>query len=92
MRVSVQGQTAAFGLPFAPQLNFTCEDCAGLPVGGSTTGGLSFGATVPDTSGDVKNGDAENFEDGYITIVPIQGDLTAKSPNRFKSVINSFSY
>ena len=92
VRVSVQGQTAAFGLPFAPQLNFTCGDCTSLPVGGSTTGGIDLGATVPDDSSDVKNGDAENFEDGYITIVPIQGDLTAKSPNRFKSVINSFSY
>jgi len=92
VRVSVQGQTAAFGLPFAPQLNFTCGGCASLAVGDTTTGGLNFGATVPDTSGDVKNGDTENFEEGYITIVPFQGDFTAKSPNRFKSVVESFSY
>jgi 5'-nucleotidase len=92
VKVSSQGQTAAFGLPFAPQINFTCEDCADLLMGESKDGGLDFGATVPDDSSDVKNGDTENFENGYITIVPIQGDLTAKSPNRFKSVVNKFSY
>ena len=92
VKVSSQGQTAAFGLPFAPQINFTCGDCSDLPVGGSTSGGLDFGATIPDDSSTVKNGDTGNFEDGYITIVPFQGDITAKSPLKFKSVVNGFSY
>jgi 5'-nucleotidase len=92
VKVSAQGQTAAFGLPFAPQINFTCESCGDLLVGASKDGGLDFGATVPDNSSDAKNGDTHNFENGYITIVPIQGDLTAKGYRRFKSVVNSFSY
>lgn len=92
VKVSTQGQTAGFGLPFAPQINFTCDGCGDLEVGESTDGGLDFGATVPDNSSDVKNGDTDNFEDGYITIVPIQGDLTADGYRRFKSVVNSFSY
>jgi 5'/3'-nucleotidase SurE len=92
VKVSTQGQTAAFGLPFAPQINFTCDDCGTLSVGHSTDGGLDFGATVPDNSSDVKNGDRNNYEDGFITIVPIQGDLTAGGYRRFKSVVNGFNY
>lgn len=98
VKVSVQGQTAGFGLPFAPQFNFRCDDCGGLPVGESTdggidVGGLKFGDTISvDGSESVKNGDVNNFENGYITIVPITGDITAKSPLLFKSVVNSFNH
>lgn len=92
VKVSYQGQTAGFGLPFAPQFNFICEDCSGLAIGDTKDGGLDFGAIEPDNSSTVKNGDTGNFEDGYITIVPFQGDITAKSPLKFKSVVKGFSY
>jgi 5'-nucleotidase len=94
VRVSVQGQTAQIRdsrVPFEIlQLNITCDDCAALPVGGTASGGL--GSPAKGVAGDVKNGDAENFANDYITIVPIQADYTAPSPERFESVVKTFKY
>lgn len=90
--ISVQGQTSRVaGVPFPLQLNFTCEECAGLEIGGEPAIGGRSGTGV-DSSDDVKNGDAEQFANGYITIVPIRGDYTAPSPLRFKSVLEGFNY
>jgi 5'-nucleotidase len=91
VKVSVQGRTARFGVGFPVAIQFGCyEDCANAPLGEPIPGGIS--GIEEDETTDVKNGDAENFERGYITIVPIEADYTAKSPYRFKSVVNSFNY
>jgi 5'-nucleotidase len=91
VKVSVQGRTARFGVGFPVAIQFGCyADCASAPIGAPIPGGIS--GIEEDETPDVKNGDAENFEKGYITIVPIEADYTAKSPLKFKSVVNSFSY
>lgn len=91
VKVTVQGRTARFGVGFPVAIQFGCYgDCANAPVGTPIPGGIS--GILEDETTDVRNGDAENFEKGYITIVPIEADYTAKSPLRFKSVVNSFNY
>lgn len=78
VKLAKQGQ-----LPFIAQLGgaaaleIACgENCVDMPVGESTSGGIA--GTIEITEDDVKKSDSDLFAEGYITIVPIEGDYTAK--------------
>ncbi len=58
--------------------------CASLPVGGSLPGGVNGATPDPDQS-DVKLSDATLFNQGFITIVPIEADYTAGKRNFAKT-------
>jgi len=94
VKLSVQGRLAVIpqlGAPFPLTLQYGCAGpCSLLPVGDSLTGGI-IGA-VPPNAQDVGNSDLENFEAGYITIVPIEADYTAAHPtwSKFNSTVNTF--
>lgn len=45
---------------------------------------------MPDDTPEVRNSDTELFEEGYITIVPIQGDYTAPAYRAYNSVLGRF--
>ena len=57
--------------------------CADLAVGETLTGGTN-GLIPMDTEREVKKGDAPDYNAGYITIVPINTDLTAPPSERKK--------
>lgn len=56
---------------------------ADVAVGETLTGGIN-GLIPMDTAKEVKNGDASDYNAGYITIVPINTDLTAPKSERKK--------
>jgi 5'-nucleotidase len=88
--VNVQGKTFSNGgIPLV--LRFACfGPCNDLPVGGVTLGGL--GGAGLDPTPDVAKSDVAAFNAGFITIVPIEADATAKPgiKNSFHSVVNGF--
>lgn len=64
-------------------LEFPCPDCGALEIGASTTTkGIRPGA---DNTKEDKRDDLTAFQDGYITIVPIQADYTALRYQRLRS-------
>ena len=70
------------GLPVGLDIN-CYDDCVTMQVGETITGGIS-GLTSTATEREVKNGDAADYIKGYITIVPINTDLTAPASERKK--------
>ena len=65
-------------------LDINCYgDCADLALGETLTGGIS-GLIPMNTEREVKHGDAADYNAGYITIVPINTDLTAPKSERKK--------
>lgn len=94
VKLSVQGRVAVIpqlGQPFPLTLQYGCAGaCSQLAVGASLTGGI-IGA-VPPVAEDVRNSDLENFQAGYITVVPIRADYTADRPSRvkFNPTVNTF--
>ena len=90
--ISAQDQQfQAFGLPFPISIQFGCyADCGNAPVGVPIVAGIT--GILPDGTEATKNGDTANFAEGYITIVPVQADYTAQGYQRYKSVVNGFSY
>ncbi|NIB42782.1 hypothetical protein HBA55_24455 [Pseudomaricurvus alkylphenolicus] len=92
IKLSRQGQTASLpGLPFAAQLKLGCNDCATLQVGETTSAGLDFGATVPDSNKEARDSDTKNYNAGYITIVPTQPDYTYPLYRRFSGALHLLS-
>lgn len=58
--------------------------CASLPIGGALPGGINGFAPAEDQT-DVPFSDAVLFNEGYIVIVPIEADYTAKPRNFWKA-------
>ena len=82
VRVTKQGQFLGFGAPYV--ISLRCPDCAGLSIGETATSGLSR-ETPPEPEAD--DSDAAAFYAGYITIVPIDVDLTARNHSLFADVV-----
>ena len=74
------------GTPLA--LDVVCFACAFIPVGASSPGGI--GAAGFDPTPDVADSDATAFADGFISVVPIEPDYTARNRRDFESVVSSF--
>ena len=84
-----QGRTLIIGgVPRA--VDFVCFACAVIPVGASSPGGI--GGAGFDPTPDVANSDSSAFVAGFITVVPIEADYTARAgiKNGFNSVLNGF--
>jgi 5'-nucleotidase len=62
--------------------------CSGLAVGATQRARMVMGA---DTAPEVKGSDIEFYSAGYVTIVPIVADITAKNPLVLKSVLSAFA-
>ena len=79
------------GVPVGLDIN-CYGDCANLAVGETVTGGIS-GLIPMDTEQEVKNADAIDYNAGYITIVPINTDLTAPKSERkrFKKLVKKLN-
>lgn len=79
------------GLPVGLDIN-CYGDCANLPVGETITGGISGLIPMGDER-EVKHGDATDYIAGYITIVPINTDLTAPKSERkkFKKLVKQLN-
>ena len=94
VKLSAQGRTARYaatGVPGPLTFKLACyADCLGAPVGVPVPGGI-FTLSVDETP-DVKNGDAENYDNGYITFVPIEAVYTADNYRRFSSVIETLGF
>jgi len=94
VKVSAQGRTARYaatGMPGPLSFQLACYgDCLGAAEGTTIAGGI-VGISVDETR-DVSNSDAKNYENGYITIVPIEADVTAANYRRYKSVVRNFNY
>lgn len=94
VKLSVQGRVAVIpqlGAPFPLTLQYGCAGaCSQLPVGDSLNGGI-IGAVPPEAQ-DVTNSDLQNFQAGYITVVPIRADYTADRPSwvKFNPTVNTF--
>ncbi|MEZ5596953.1 MAG: 5'/3'-nucleotidase SurE [Pseudomonadales bacterium] len=73
VKVVRQGHTFPLG-GRAMRLDFRCDACATLADGESAEAGMR---PAPDASLPEDSGDNAAFADGYITIVPIEGDYTA---------------
>lgn len=85
VKVSQQGRTAAIG-GATLTLNLGCfASCPGLPVGGTSPGGIK--GAVPDETLELRNADTTAFVQGYVTVVPIEGDYTADPVARLQAVI-----
>ncbi len=71
------------------QLNFSCSACAQLQVGESAiTGGIRPGA---DTGSTPKMSDVDAFNQGYVSIVPIAGDLTATNHRKLNRLLKKLA-
>jgi 5'-nucleotidase len=84
-----QGQTLVIGgIPLA--IDFVCFACEFIEVGDSSPGGI--GGAGFDPTPDVAGSDSADFLAGYITVVPIEANYTARAGtlNGFSSVINQF--
>ena len=66
----------------------SCPGCLELEDGESADGGIS--GAVEDDSRDVPNSDVVWFNKGFITVVPLTPDYTARAFKRFRSVVNGF--
>ncbi len=89
VKYSIQGMTAALGGATSTLLFGCFGDCAGAAIDQPTVGGIS--GITPDSSTEQKNADTVNFAQGYITVVPIEGDYTAGDAKRYKKIINKFN-
>jgi 5'/3'-nucleotidase len=76
VRMGVQGRTITVG-GIPRDLWIHCDGCADLKVGDSTRGG--FAGMSEDRAPDLSRSDTVSFGEGYITIVPIEADYTARS-------------
>lgn len=76
VRLAVQGRSIPVG-GVARDLSMRCETCLDVEVGDTALAGLA--GMREDTSPDVPQSDAVSFAAGYITIVPIEADYTARS-------------
>ena len=76
VRLAVQGRSIPVG-GVARDLSLRCEACLDVAVGDVASAGLR--GMREDTSSDVLNSDAVSLAEGYITIVPIEADYTARS-------------
>lgn len=72
----------------AASLEIACYACSDIPVGASSPGGIA--GVTPITGKDVKDSDSDLFAEGYITIVPIEGDYTA-NVNASKGLIGTLN-
>lgn len=87
--VTRQGQAFhAPGAATALQLTFSCAACRDLKVGETVSGGRS--GAGPDSTPVTEAGDAGYFAQGYITIVPIQGDYTAPTGLGLEGLLEGF--
>ena len=85
VKVVQQGRTAAIG-GSTLTLNLGCfVSCVTLPVGGSSPGGIK--GTALDETPELRNADTTAYAQGYVTIVPIEGDYTADPVARLHAVI-----
>ena len=62
--------------------------CSGLAVNASQRSRI---VPMPEATPEVRNADLGFYADGYVTIVPISPDITARSPLVFKSVVEGFT-
>lgn len=86
--IARQGRTAAIG-GATLRLNFGCyppTNCAELGVGGYAFGGLS--GAEPDSTMEVKDADSTSFNQGYVTIVPIEADYTSEPASRLNALLS----
>ena len=68
---------------------FICATpCSNLPVAGTERSRLVLRA---DGSPESANSDLGYFIDGYVTIVPVVGNITAGSPLKFSSILPGFA-
>ena len=90
VKLSRQGRIfTSGGIPL--NLQFLCFfGCTATPEGEITFAGI--GAADFDPTEDVMNSDVANFNAGYITVVPIEPDYTAKNSNSFNSVVELFDF
>ena len=85
--VRVAGQSGGFGIGGAARvLTIACPDCIALEPGGSAAAGMDPDQIVRDSGTDAPDNDVDAFYDGYITIVPIEGDYTADRHTRWSRV------
>lgn len=82
-----QGRTLVIGgIPLA--VDFVCFACEFIPVGASSPGGI--GGAGFDPTPDVAGSDSADYLAGFITVVPIEANYTAREGilHGFESVIN----
>ena len=83
VRVTRQGK--GLGISGAPHvLSYRCADCAGLTIGKTATSRLTRATS---TQRDADDSDVAAFYAGYITIVPIEVDFTARNDARYADVL-----
>jgi broad specificity polyphosphatase/5'/3'-nucleotidase SurE len=77
VRLAAQGQEMLFaGTPV--RLSIGCPDCLGTKQGESARGSVSF-QKGGDASTDLTGSDVVLYKDGYVTIVPVTADHTARN-------------
>lgn len=62
--------------------------CSGLSVGATQRARIVLSA---DSTPEIKDSDLGYYRDGYVTIVPVVGNLTASNPLVLKSVLSGFA-
>ncbi len=85
-----QGRTLVIGgVPL--NIDFECFACDVSPIGGTSPGGI--GGAGFDPTPDVSGSDSASFGAGFITVVPIEADYTARESVRdgFESVIEDLN-
>jgi 5'-nucleotidase len=76
VKLAVQGRSIPLG-GVARDLSLRCETCLDVAVGDAAPAGLR--GMREDRSPDVRDSDVARFTEGYVTIVPIEADYTARS-------------
>lgn len=89
VRIARQGRLPLLGGSLR-SIELGCSGCLELEVGESTNGGVT-GVRSYEDEDDFKNSDQALFADGYITVVVIEPDLSAKATG-LKGYLRTFRY
>lgn len=89
MKVAVQSDGyLSNGVRVAGALQCAGTGCSNLAIGATQRARMVMGA---DSTPEPKDSDIALYTAGYVTIVPVVADLTARNPLVFKSVLSAFA-